>query len=310
MAEYYYDLDNDESNIPIQLGEKLTERQMLEALLNQSANDIAYSLALWDAGSLPAFVAKMNALAASLGATHTHYVDASGYDPQSVSTAADTLRIAAAGMSIPAFAEVVGLSTVTPAAGGHRPQHRDRDRVQRGGRRQVRATPPRPAAAGAGRLPGHRGPVGPGAGGSALGQHVPPPVPPKPSPTDHRLAPGSPPPPSTTTTTVPVNDLEIIYPLRYAGPVVEKLLDAAKAAVVQVPVVTRGQLLVSATAGWDGTPHRWPVVASRGAWLVGWPGQRVASAVKLGPVPAGAGRRQPGRGRRSTPSANRSSPSR
>ena len=43
----------------------------------------------------------MNALAASLGATHTHYVDASGFDPQSVSTAADCLRIAAAGMAIP-----------------------------------------------------------------------------------------------------------------------------------------------------------------------------------------------------------------
>ena len=68
-AEYDYDLNNDESNIPIQLGEKLTERQMLEALMNQSANDIAYSLAMWDAGSVPAFVAKMNALAVSLGPT-------------------------------------------------------------------------------------------------------------------------------------------------------------------------------------------------------------------------------------------------
>ncbi|MGA3149964.1 MAG: hypothetical protein ABSF33_21195, partial [Acidimicrobiales bacterium] len=113
VAEYDYDINNDESNIPIQLGEKLTEFQMLEALMNQSANDIAYSLAMWDAGSVPAFVAKMNALAVSLGADHTHYADASGYDPQSVSTAADTLRIAAAGMNIPAFAHVVSLSTVT-----------------------------------------------------------------------------------------------------------------------------------------------------------------------------------------------------
>ena len=52
---------NDQSTVPIQLGETLTERQMLEALLTQSANDIAYSLAVWDAGTEPAFVAKMNA---------------------------------------------------------------------------------------------------------------------------------------------------------------------------------------------------------------------------------------------------------
>ena len=77
---------------------------MLEAMLTQSANDVAYSLAIWDAGSLPAFVAKMNALAISLGATSTHYVDASGYDPSSQSTASDVLRVAAAAMLDPAFA--------------------------------------------------------------------------------------------------------------------------------------------------------------------------------------------------------------
>ena len=113
VSQYHVDLANDESNIPILAGEMLSERQMLEALLTQSANDIAYSLAVWDAGSEPAFVAKMNALAVALGATHTHYVDSSGYLPQSVSTAADCLRIAAAGMAIPTFAEVVGMSTVS-----------------------------------------------------------------------------------------------------------------------------------------------------------------------------------------------------
>ena len=50
VSQYDVDLDNDESNIPIQAGEVLSERQMLEALLTQSANDIAYSLAVWDAG--------------------------------------------------------------------------------------------------------------------------------------------------------------------------------------------------------------------------------------------------------------------
>ena len=92
----------------------LTERQMLEALLTQSANDMAYSLALWDAGSLPAFVAKMNALAASLGATRTHYVDASGYDPR---LGVDGLRLSCASppraWPIPTFAQVVGMTSIT-----------------------------------------------------------------------------------------------------------------------------------------------------------------------------------------------------
>ncbi len=91
----------------------LTERQMLEAMLTQSANDIAYSLAVWDAGSIPAFVAKMNATAALVGATSSHYVDESGYDPGSVSTASDCLRVAAAAMTIPTFAEVVAMTSVT-----------------------------------------------------------------------------------------------------------------------------------------------------------------------------------------------------
>ena len=81
-AEYHAELHMDESSVAIEAGETLTERQMLEAMLTQSANDVAYSLAVWDAGSVAAFVVKMNALAASLGTTDTHYVDASGYDPQ------------------------------------------------------------------------------------------------------------------------------------------------------------------------------------------------------------------------------------
>ena len=112
VAEYDTELHNDQSTVPIHTGEVLTELQMLEALLTQSANDMAYSLAMWDAGSIPAFVAKMNALAASLGTTATHYVDASGYDPGSVSTAADVLRVAAAGMADPTFASVVGMSSI------------------------------------------------------------------------------------------------------------------------------------------------------------------------------------------------------
>lgn len=70
-AQFDVDLANDETNIPLLPGETLTELQLLEALLVRSADDAAYTLAVWDAGSQQAFVAKMNALAASLGALHS-----------------------------------------------------------------------------------------------------------------------------------------------------------------------------------------------------------------------------------------------
>ena len=42
VAEYQVELRLDQSNIEIRTGETLTERQMLEALMTRSANDIAY----------------------------------------------------------------------------------------------------------------------------------------------------------------------------------------------------------------------------------------------------------------------------
>src|SRR3954454_9840307 len=83
----------EESVVSISAGERLTERQALQALLLPSANNIAAVLARWDAGSAGRFVARMNATARSLGMTQTRYTDPSGYDDATVSTAADQLRV-------------------------------------------------------------------------------------------------------------------------------------------------------------------------------------------------------------------------
>ncbi len=107
-----------ETSIPVTAGEKLTERQLLDGLLVHSANNLAHTLARFDAGSTSAFVAKMNATAATLGLSSTHFVGPSGFNPGSVSTAADLLRLAAAAMKLPAFADVVAQPVVTlPGAG-------------------------------------------------------------------------------------------------------------------------------------------------------------------------------------------------
>jgi D-alanyl-D-alanine carboxypeptidase (penicillin-binding protein 5/6) len=108
----------EESVVPIAAGEQLTERQALQALLLPSANNIAAVLARWDAGSTDRFVARMNATARSLGMTHTHYTDPSGYDDATVSTAADQLRIVDRAMRLPVFASIVATASVTlPVAG-------------------------------------------------------------------------------------------------------------------------------------------------------------------------------------------------
>jgi len=198
------------------------------------------------------------------------------------------LRIAAAGMVIPVFAEVADMPTVTLPGVGL--VHNIVTEIGSNGVVGVKSGYTSQAGGcmvlAAYRVIGGRSVL---VLASALGQHVPAPVPPKPAPTAASGShPGAHVTPSTTTTTTPVNDLEIQYPLRYAGPIVETLLDATKAAVVAVPVVSRGQVLVSATASWGGTSHRVAVVTTQGAWLIGWPGQHVASVARLGTVPAGA----------------------
>ena len=107
-----------ESVVSIAAGERLTERQALQALLLPSANNIAAVLAKWDAGSAERFVARMNAAARSLGMTHTRYTDPSGYDDAIVSTAADQVRVVDRAMLLPVFASIVGTpSAWLPVAG-------------------------------------------------------------------------------------------------------------------------------------------------------------------------------------------------
>jgi D-alanyl-D-alanine carboxypeptidase (penicillin-binding protein 5/6) len=110
---YATEVANNESLVKVAAGEVLTERQALEALLLPSANNMARILARWDAGTIPAFIGKMNATAATLGMTSTHYTDPSGYDPATRSTADDQVVLATHAMPLPAFAQIVAMPTAT-----------------------------------------------------------------------------------------------------------------------------------------------------------------------------------------------------
>jgi len=87
-------------------------------MLVHSANNFADLLAIWDAGSVSAFVPKMNAAAAALGMSHTTYTDASGLSTQTMSTPVDQLKLAQADVTNPVFDQIVDYPSVTlPIAG-------------------------------------------------------------------------------------------------------------------------------------------------------------------------------------------------
>jgi serine-type D-Ala-D-Ala carboxypeptidase (penicillin-binding protein 5/6) len=104
--------------VAVRAGEQLTERQLLEALLIPSGNNIAPILAARVAGTDTRFLVEMNVEARALRMDHTTYTDPSGFDPSTVSTAADQLRVFQEAMHFPVFRQIVSMATVTlPVAG-------------------------------------------------------------------------------------------------------------------------------------------------------------------------------------------------
>jgi D-alanyl-D-alanine carboxypeptidase (penicillin-binding protein 5/6) len=112
------DATQEQSVVAVEASEQLTERQLLEAVLIPSGNNIAQALAARVAGSRTRFVAEMNAEARALGMDHTIYTDPSGFDSRTVSTAADQLRVFQQAIHFPVFRQIVSMPSVTlPVAG-------------------------------------------------------------------------------------------------------------------------------------------------------------------------------------------------
>jgi D-alanyl-D-alanine carboxypeptidase (penicillin-binding protein 5/6) len=106
-----------ESSIGLRAGEKLTVRELLTALLVQSANDAAYALAWHVAdGSIGRFVALMNRKAKRLGLRDTHFSRPDGLDaPGNYSSARDVFRLGRLAMHRPLFRELVQIRKTTVA---------------------------------------------------------------------------------------------------------------------------------------------------------------------------------------------------
>ncbi len=113
VASYNKFANEGGSVVRVQIGETLTERQALEALLLPSANNIAETLARWAFGSLDTYMTFANRDALSLGMGHTTITDPSGFDASTVSTPSDLVLLGEAGMSDPTIAQIVGESSAT-----------------------------------------------------------------------------------------------------------------------------------------------------------------------------------------------------
>lgn len=86
----------------LKIGEKISVRNLLQAMLMNSANDTAIALSKYIAGSQDAFVSLMNEKAKELGLDNTHFCTSSGLDLDDETAAAgcyssayDIARIAA-----------------------------------------------------------------------------------------------------------------------------------------------------------------------------------------------------------------------
>ncbi len=96
------------SRIYLLEGERITVRELLYALLLESANDAAVALAKEIAGTVPDFADMMNQRAKELGAKNTNFVSPNGlHDDDHVTTAYDMAMIARYAMTNETFRDFV-----------------------------------------------------------------------------------------------------------------------------------------------------------------------------------------------------------
>ncbi len=100
------------NGVRLRVGEQVSVRNLLKAALMNSANDAAIALGKHVGGSQAGFAALMNARAAELGLTSSHFCTPSGLEPdgreaECYSSAADIARVAAAALKQPILWEMM-----------------------------------------------------------------------------------------------------------------------------------------------------------------------------------------------------------
>jgi D-alanyl-D-alanine carboxypeptidase (penicillin-binding protein 5/6) len=102
------------TQVYLEPGEKMPLKELLYALLLNSANDAAVAIAEHVGGNLPNFVDMMNQRAREIGANQTHFLNSSGLtEAGHVTTAHDLALIARVAYQNPTFAEYVRTKSQT-----------------------------------------------------------------------------------------------------------------------------------------------------------------------------------------------------
>ena len=94
-------------------GQVLTERQVIEIMMLESANNYSLTLTTWAFGSVDAYLAAATGWLAEKGLTGTAVVDTSGLDPGSRSTTHDLLALGAMALADPVLAPIVATASDT-----------------------------------------------------------------------------------------------------------------------------------------------------------------------------------------------------
>jgi D-alanyl-D-alanine carboxypeptidase len=114
----------------LRAGQRLTVRQLLDAMLIHSANDAANALAIGIAGSQAKYVAMMNAKAKQIGANNTRAADPSGLSGRESSTANDLAIIARKLMEDTTLRSIVNKQSVlVPQPNGKKKRYKSSNRL-------------------------------------------------------------------------------------------------------------------------------------------------------------------------------------
>ena len=106
-----YDIESDASVLGIDPGDQITLRNAMTGMMTVSGCDATIAVAETVTPSQADFVAKMNEKAAALGCTNTHFANPHGLpDSDHYSTARDMATMAAYGMKLPEFRDMVSHS--------------------------------------------------------------------------------------------------------------------------------------------------------------------------------------------------------
>ncbi len=107
-------LETDGGHIGIKIGEELTLRDLLYAMLVCSANDAANVIAHHVGGTIPKFMVELNLFLKEMGCKHTHFLNPHGlHHPDHITTAYDQAMIAREAMKDPLFRTMVSTVSYT-----------------------------------------------------------------------------------------------------------------------------------------------------------------------------------------------------